>query len=69
VTGQRTGDPQVLMALLAHPTGPTVIIITLSRLDGFHGLMQTPGALPPGDLHTQLGPDGKVAFYAYTLSV
>ncbi|HEY7349766.1 MAG TPA: glycosyltransferase family 39 protein [Ktedonobacterales bacterium] len=68
VNGQRTGDPAMLRALLANRTGPTVIIITLSRADDFQKLLDTPGALPAGVYRPQKGPDGQVAFYTYRLS-
>jgi 4-amino-4-deoxy-L-arabinose transferase-like glycosyltransferase len=67
VSGQRTGDPAILRALVANRTGPTVIIITLSRVDAFHTLLTTPGALPAGTYRPQPGPDGHVAFYTYAL--
>lgn len=69
VSGQRTGDPAMLRALLAQRAGgPLVIIITLSRVDEFHTLLNTPGALPAGNYLPQSGPDGQIAFYTYTLS-
>jgi 4-amino-4-deoxy-L-arabinose transferase-like glycosyltransferase len=68
VSGQRTGDPQVLRALLAHHSGPTVIIITLSRVAAFQTLLHTPGAVPGGRYLPQRGPDGQIAFYTYRLS-
>jgi 4-amino-4-deoxy-L-arabinose transferase-like glycosyltransferase len=68
VSGQRTGDAETLRALLAQHAGPTVVIITLSRVDAFHALLTTPGALPAGVYRPQIGPDGQVAFYTYRLS-
>ncbi len=68
VRGQRVGDAALLPTLLAKRAGPTVIIITLSRVDDFLALLHTPGALPAGIYHPQTGPDGQVAFYVYTLS-
>ncbi len=67
VSGQRVEDPATLRALLAGHTGPAVIIITLSRVDEFRALLNTPGALPAGTYRPQTGPDGQVAFYTYTL--
>jgi 4-amino-4-deoxy-L-arabinose transferase-like glycosyltransferase len=68
VNGQRTGDPAMLQTILAHRSGPTIIIITLTRVDTFHTLLATPGALPPGSYHAQRGALGQVSFYTYTIS-
>jgi 4-amino-4-deoxy-L-arabinose transferase-like glycosyltransferase len=68
VSGQRTGDPAELRALLAKRTGPTVIIITLTRAGDFRAFLEVPGSLPAGVYRPQRGPDGDVAFYTYTLS-
>ncbi|HLW00177.1 MAG TPA: glycosyltransferase family 39 protein [Ktedonobacterales bacterium] len=68
VSGQRTGDPAELRTMLAQRAGPTVIIITLSRVDAFKALLSVPGALPAGKYQPQNGPDGQVAFYTYMLS-
>ncbi|HEU5368466.1 MAG TPA: glycosyltransferase family 39 protein, partial [Ktedonobacterales bacterium] len=68
VSGQRAGDAATLRALLADLSGPTVVIVTLSRATDFQALLKTPGALPAGSYRPQQGPDGQVAFYTYTLS-
>jgi 4-amino-4-deoxy-L-arabinose transferase-like glycosyltransferase len=67
VSGQRTGDAQTLLDWLSNRSGPTVIIVTLSQQEAFHALLIT-SSLPSGDYRPQNGPDGKVAFYTYTLS-
>jgi hypothetical protein len=68
VSGQRTGDAATLRTILASLSGPTVVIVTLSRVTDFQALLKTPGALPAGSYRPQNGPDGQVAFYTYMLS-
>ncbi len=69
VSGQRAGDAETLRALLANLSGPTIVIVTLSRAADFQALLKTPGALPAGNYRPQKGPDGQVAFYTYALSL
>ena len=71
VPGERAGSPQQLQddihAQQKQHAAPIVIVITTSEMGSFTALRSMPGVLPPGRYQTQLGDQGQIAFYTYTI--